>query len=128
MEEKVKIIDEIVKFHPSFGTEKGWSCYTGGMKDTGSWYFRKMLNAPIEELTEFLTELESRKRNSENAIQCGDVIEFDVEGIKMWISKSELEQMREHKNAIESKHFGFPFNDRQMLIDYHKKYDKQNRK
>lgn len=57
MEEKVKTIDEIVKRHPSYGVDKGWSCYTGGMADTGDWYFRKMLDVPIEDLQAFLLDL-----------------------------------------------------------------------
>lgn len=57
IEEKIKIIDEIVKRHPAYGVDKGWSCYTGGMKDSGDWYFRKMLDAPIEELKSFLDGL-----------------------------------------------------------------------
>ena len=57
MEEKIRIIDEIIKRHPSYGVDKGWSCYTGGMKDSGDWYFRKMLDVPIEELQLFLDKL-----------------------------------------------------------------------
>lgn len=57
MENKIKIIDEIVKRHPSYGVEQGWSYYVGGMKDTGNWYFRKMLDVSIEELQEFLNNI-----------------------------------------------------------------------
>lgn len=57
MENKIKLIDEIVKRHPSYGVEKGWSYYVGGMKDTGDWYFRKMLDVPTEELQAFLDEI-----------------------------------------------------------------------
>jgi hypothetical protein len=52
-EEKIALIDKICKLRPSIGVEKGWSHYTGGMKDDGSWHFRKMLDIPIEELQEF---------------------------------------------------------------------------
>ena len=54
MEEKIKIIDQIVSRHPGWGTEKGWSWYIGGMSDTGDWYYRKMLDVSIEELQAFL--------------------------------------------------------------------------
>ena len=54
MEDKIKVIDEIVKRHPSVGTDRGWSWYVGGMRDTGDWYYRKMLDVPIEELRAFL--------------------------------------------------------------------------
>ncbi len=51
---KIEIIDKICLQHPSLGVEKGWSEYVGGMKDSGQWFFRKMLDAPIEELELFL--------------------------------------------------------------------------
>ncbi len=54
IEDKIKIIDEIVKRHPAYGVENGWSYYVGGMNDRGDWYFRKMLDAPIEELQSYL--------------------------------------------------------------------------
>lgn len=57
MQEKVKIIDEITKRHPSIGVEKGWSTYVGGMADTGHWYFRKMLDVPTKELQAFLDSI-----------------------------------------------------------------------
>lgn len=64
MEEKVKIIDEIVKRHPYYGVKKGWSWYTGGMKDTGEWYFRKMLDVPVSELQEFLDNTIKEEKES----------------------------------------------------------------
>lgn len=57
MGDKIKIIDEIVKRHPSYGVDKGWSEYTGGMKDSGIWFFRKMLDEPIDDLQSFLSWL-----------------------------------------------------------------------
>lgn len=57
MKEKVKIIDEITKHHPSIGVDKGWSTYVGGMADTGHWYFRKMLDVPTNELQAFLRDI-----------------------------------------------------------------------
>lgn len=61
MENKIKIIDEIVKRHPSYGVEKGYSHYTGGMKDSGDWYFRKMMDVPIEELQLFLDNIVAKE-------------------------------------------------------------------
>jgi hypothetical protein len=52
--EKINLIDEIVKLHPSYGVKKGWSWYVGGMRDDGGWYFRKMLDVTLEELQSFL--------------------------------------------------------------------------
>ncbi len=54
IEEKIKIIDEITTKHPSYGVDKGWSEYTGGMKDSGGWFFREMLDVPADELKAFL--------------------------------------------------------------------------
>ena len=54
IEKKINIIDEIIKFHPAIGVEKQYSWYVGGMRDTGDWNFRYMLDRPIEELEDFL--------------------------------------------------------------------------
>ena len=56
MEEKIALIDQICTLHPAQGVKVGWSTYTGGMMDTGRWYFRKMLDIPIEELQAFWEE------------------------------------------------------------------------
>jgi len=56
---KIKIIDEIVKIHPSVGIDRGWSWYRGGMGEDGGWHFRHMLDVPVEELKAFL---EANKR------------------------------------------------------------------
>lgn len=53
-DDKIALIDKICELHPSYGTDRGWSEYTGGMKDAGSWYFRKMLDVPVSELKVFL--------------------------------------------------------------------------
>lgn len=65
MEEKIKLIDKIVKKHPSYGVEKGWSEYTGGMKDSGSWFFREMLDVPTDELQDFLKSIEEYENKPE---------------------------------------------------------------
>lgn len=67
MEEKIVLIDLICKQHPSFGTVKGWSEYTGGMKDSGQWFFRKMLDVPFEELKLFYYELTHKEKTSSDA-------------------------------------------------------------
>jgi len=61
-EEKIKIIDQICEKHPSYGVDRGWSCYTGGMADTGNWYFRKMLDEPMEVLQLFLNNINDEER------------------------------------------------------------------
>lgn len=106
MEEKIKIIDLICQRHPSNGVDKGWSEYVGGMKDTGQWFFRKMLDVPLEELVEFLNEL-IRKENipprayTDEEMRKSKIILSDGHG--GWITqlgKEELEQWhkeQEHK-------------------------------
>lgn len=66
MEEKIKIIKQIVKHHPGYGTEKGYSWYEGGMRDTGDWKWEKMIDEPIDKLRSFLSDLSGiQKRNNE---------------------------------------------------------------
>jgi len=61
MEEKLKIIDSIMEYHPSEGIDLGLSYYVGGMTDSGGWYLRKMLGMSIEELQGILFALEFNK-------------------------------------------------------------------
>lgn len=91
-EEKIALIDKICKFHPSLGVEKGWSHYTGGMKDSGSWHFRQMLNVPIEELQEFyVDQVWSQWRN--RLAQIEEDIEFKSSGLSLedWTMKKFIE-------------------------------------
>ena len=76
MEEKIKIIDEITKRHPSWGIGRGWSHYTGGMKDAGGWYVRKMLDASEEDLRLFLEDIiteENKPSQSYTEEESGDM-------------------------------------------------------
>lgn len=55
LQKKIELIRQISQFHPASGTDKGWSTYTGGMADSGEWFFWKMYdNASIIELQSFL--------------------------------------------------------------------------
>ena len=53
---KMDIIDKIIEFHPSLGVKNGWSEYTGGMKDSGTWFYREMVDVSLNDLTKFLNE------------------------------------------------------------------------
>lgn len=55
-DKKIVVIDRICELHPVYGLHKNWSWYVGGMRDTGDWNFRQMLNVPMEELEDFLIE------------------------------------------------------------------------
>lgn len=57
LEEKYELVKLIENFHPGYGTESGFSYYIGGMMDTGGWFTRKLLEAPIEQLEALLKEL-----------------------------------------------------------------------
>lgn len=70
MENKLRIIDEICLLHPSFGIEKEWSDYTGGMKDSGQWHVRKMLNESESDLQDFLNQMkEPEIKTTKNILQ-----------------------------------------------------------
>lgn len=100
MQDKLKIIDEIVKFHPSLGLDKGWSHYTGGMKDSGDWYLRKMLDVPIEELKLFLDNVNQKTTTFENT-EKDDVLEIKINGVNFKMKKSEQEALNEFYNKAE---------------------------
>ena len=100
MQDKLKIIDEIVKFHPSLGVDKGWSHYTGGMKDSGDWYLRKMLDVSIEELKLFLDNVNQKTTTFENT-EKDDVLEIKINGVNFKIKKSEQEALNEFYNKAE---------------------------
>jgi len=56
---KINLIKAIVEFHPTAeaGRKRDWNHYTGGMADSGDWYFRKLMDATDEELMECLWEM-----------------------------------------------------------------------
>lgn len=98
MENKITVIDEIVKRHPTYGIEKGWSWYTGGMADTGDWYYRKMIDVPIGELEDFLKEI-IRQESAEKQTPVSDIkepwVKFTDESGNTFIAKeSVLASMR----------------------------------
>jgi hypothetical protein len=66
MEDKLKIIDSIMEFHPSWGVDIGLSYYVGGMMDSGGWYLRKMLDLTADELSGVLLTLQ-KKRDEDSA-------------------------------------------------------------
>lgn len=107
MEEKIKIIDQIVDHHPHYGVKKGWSDYTGGMKDSGEWCFRKMLDVPIEELQTFLNEIIAEKSKPprqltpEEEVKSKVIISYNGG----FITKLALEDMESWQKGSERKYF-----------------------
>lgn len=57
MEEKLKIIDQICEKHPSYGVPHNLSEYTGGMKDSGQWFVRKMLDIDVATLQKLYADI-----------------------------------------------------------------------
>lgn len=100
-DDKIKIIDLICQRHPSAGVEKGWSYYVGGMRDTGEWYFRKMLDADPQELIDFLNKLIAEENKpkieltEEEKIKANTYIEIEVDGKKSWMTQLYKEQTEE---------------------------------
>lgn len=86
--EKITLIDKICTLHPSLGVDKRWSEYTGGMKDSGKWYFRKMLDVPIEELQEFY-DAQVLQKELDKAARAKDMAEFESSGMTNaeWVHK-----------------------------------------
>jgi len=78
MEDKIKVIDLICQRHPSYGISKGWSEYTGGMKDDGQWFFRKMLDVPLEELVDFLNKLIYDERISRHELTDEEIVKSNI--------------------------------------------------
>lgn len=62
---QARVIDAIMEFHPGYGTEKGYSWYTGGMKDTGAWYLDKLIEEDVKVLEFLLKELQESERQSQ---------------------------------------------------------------
>jgi hypothetical protein len=101
MKKKIKIIDEICKRHPSYGVKKGWSEYTGGMKDSGCWYFRKMLDCSVNELQEFLDRIVANEKECE--AQIGETLGGEKNMTRLpnggWIYDAEKELRKKELKA-----------------------------
>lgn len=96
---RLEIIDLICQRHPSYGVEKGWAEYTGGMKDSGQWFVRKMLDVPDEQLLAFLEELITiekrppRLYTDEERADMQIKHEVVVDGKTYWYSEFERKEM-----------------------------------
>ena len=103
---KIKIIDEICKRHPSYGVEKGWSEYVGGMRDSGQWFYRKMLNHSKKELKLFLDEIileESKPKTpltEQEKEDCGIFHELPNGG---WITEYSMKNLQRFNEEMERK-------------------------
>ena len=108
MQTKIDLIDQICNLHPSLGQDKGWSTYTGGMADTGHWFFRKMLDVPAQELQDFydaeLTKqkaIDGKPPLTEGEVRQSQNIKFSKSGY--WISELEEKNIEKAaKRAIKS--------------------------
>ena len=106
MKNKIKIIDEICKKHPSYGVDAGFSCYVGGMADTGHWYFRDMLDRPIMELRSFLRgikEQENRPKQKLTGQDLKDSKKIHHLSNSQFVSELDLSIMKKLQEAAERK-------------------------
>lgn len=124
MENKIKIIKEIVKFHPSNRTKEGYSYYIGGMADTGAWCWEKMIDEPKEKLQEFLNNLNFEKIKNEKEQAERDTLKAELgekeyyrrckiveeNALKDFIKKEEMALMW-GVNITEEKHWQDYYND-----------------
>lgn len=58
---KLNLIKQITKRHPCYGIEKKLSWYVGGMRDTGDWYYSKLMSMPKKELQAFYDDILRRE-------------------------------------------------------------------
>ena len=89
--DKFEIIDEIMQKHPGYGTEIGWSTYTGGMVDSGHWYEDILLKQPLYKLIGFLNSLKDNEKKtkelSEDSLTEKELLEkyhLEIERKLMW--------------------------------------------
>ena len=104
MKDKIKIIDAICERHPAYGVDKGWSEYTGGMKDSGQWFFRKMLDCNISELKVFLENIIKEENKPETPLTEQEKIDNKIifnDEYGGFINKTTLENLKKFHNDIE---------------------------
>lgn len=106
-DDKIKIIDLICQRHPSAGVEKGWSYYVGGMRDTGEWYFRKMLDADPQELLDLLNKMVAEERQPKIELTDEQVekskiyIQYESNGNKSWTNQLNKEYWEDYWKKAE---------------------------
>ena len=75
---KLLMVEAIMELHPSFGTEKGWSEYTGGMADTGQWFMQKLMTQTEKNLREFYVSATVKQREEEKTYSVQGKILFHL--------------------------------------------------
>lgn len=65
--DRIDLIKLITSHHPGQHTESGYSYYTGGMKDSGDWYYQKLFNLTEYELQVLLKECVARENGINEA-------------------------------------------------------------
>lgn len=108
IEKKLKLIDAICLWHPSYGVEKGWSEYTGGMKDSGQWFLRTMLNSSLKELQDFLDKIKREASRptpepTEEEIRDSKTIHEFNNGL--WSNEAEVKRRQQFRMDLISKLF-----------------------
>ena len=106
MEKIISLIKEIVKHHPGYGVERGWSTYTGGIKDSGYWYWNKMVDVREKELEVFLEYLKDEDIKVQEAFEERQRINAlpQLEKEAIWKKEQERERdfWKDHQQRMES--------------------------
>jgi uncharacterized protein YuzE len=116
LEDKIKLIDTICERHPAYGVEKGYSWYQGGMRDTGAWYFRQMLDVDYSELNAFLEDIIKQENapkvvlTEQEEIDSKVIIDLEMDGKKIgWINKLAHDRIKNFHKQREDKLANFIF-------------------
>lgn len=81
---KLELIKQITDHHPALGSHLNLSWYVGGMRDSGDWYYRKLMDMEEDALQKVLAELQATAPQQ-------DIRSLD-------------EQIRSEKKALEDHH------------------------
>ncbi len=115
LEDKIKIIDSICERHPAYGVDKGWSWYQGGMRDTGAWYFRKMLDVEYSKLNAFLEDIIKQENAPKEVLTEQEekdskiILTVETAGKSVWWNKLAYDRMKKFREERQDKMRDFIF-------------------
>lgn len=102
MEDKLDLIDELVKYHPAYGVSLGWSEYVGGMADTGRWFYEKLVRVPKWQIVSLLKTIHKEQSEQPTNIGINDsgiiLLSNDV-----WVKENSLNEINKFNDDLESR-------------------------